>query len=929
MTFKKEIIQTMKTKLTILALSALLIAQCAIAKADKPQFVIADKGFAKAAIVIPKDAPKSAQYAAGQLAKYLNKITGANLPVTTKKVKGFNTIKVGFPYEGKLDEISIKVSNKNLMEITGEGPRGPAYAVFDFLETLGCGFWNREIETIPSSTNLTVEVGYEKTEAPFMEWRNLSTQVYGSIDDCLKMRANACSNISDQKWLDTLGCHRFHIEFSHSFGSRWLNAKKNDNYNKYLECYAQWDPPRTNRSAWAICPTNPKTVDVVCKEIEEYLNKNPWMTSISLSPADTPTYCRCPSCEKMIASDPSKAPTTLYIHFANQVARRLGKKWPKVKFLILAYMSTVNPPTGGIKCDPNVGIAYAQLWRNHGRPITSCERFTPNIEAWQKASDTFYYWEYYANFSDYIAFFPNWDIIDEAYKFYATHKFKGGFAQLPLTPNTPLGQHNVYIINRLQWDPTLDAQVLSSNYIENVYGRAAPDVRRFFDFATHCRDRQRWVWQGCYIRGSRHLLSAADVLTYYLLSKEVEKKISRDPLRRIMGHRFPCSALELMLFRYNDVLAVPKPRRFVMPTREELRHELLRRWGDSGSYYWSWWAERGDPLSFCKEFNKYAAVPTAAPIYEKPSFSVTAKEFNKNGSTVTLEKDQSGFEFARFIPEKRLNVTRTFMDTKTDCIGWEVHGGVTNRPYYCFAEMRVDARVKDDPAAAYFGIYNVPIYNGLQIKKNQEETGSMRVERQKGDYSWKLASLGKFDLTTGSLVWVMAGFVNPVGNTDVRRFTFVQPDLLEKTVSFPNGEESLYFDYRSIRANNKATIVRSNFDNFKYFRIASTNTATFDIPPKNFKDGEYYIFARARASVKKPLVFNAAQFTICTIDKNKVGTPIATECFSASIGELPWQLIPLGKHKLQAGVRIKLENLESEFVDWRDIVLVTPNVFEK
>lgn len=918
-----------KRLLQICTFSAILIAQCAIAKSDKPQFVIADKGFAKAAIVIPEDAPKSARYAAGQLAKYLNKITGANLPVATKKVKGFNTIKVGFPYEGKLDEISIKVSKKDLMEITGEGPRGPAYAVFDFLETLGCGFWNREIETIPSSTNLTVEVGYEKTEAPFMEWRNLSTQVYGSIDDCLKMRANACSNISDQKWLDTLGCHRFHIEFSHSFGSSWLNARKNDNYNKYLDCYAQWDPPRTNRSGWAICPTNPKTVTVVCKEIEEYLKTYPWTRSISLSPADTGTYCRCPSCEKMIASDPSKAPTTLYIHFANQVARRLGKKWPKVKFLILAYMSTVNPPTGDIKCDPNVGIAYAQLWRNHGRPITSCERFTPNIEAWQKVSDTFYYWEYYANFSDYIAFFPNWDIIDEAYKFYATHKFKGGFAQLPLTPNTPLGQHNVYIINRLQWDPTLDAQVLSSNYIENVYGRAAPDVRRFFDFATHCRDRQRWVWQGCYIRGSRHLLTDADVLTYYLLSKEVEKKISRDPLRRIIGHRFPCSALELMLFRYNDVLAVPKPRRFVMPTREELRHEFLRRWGDSGSYYWSWWAESGDPLSFFKEFNKYAPVPTAAPTYEKPSFSVTAKEFNKNGSTVTIEKDPSGFEFARFVQEKRLKVTRQFMDTKTDCIGWTVSGGMTNRPYYCFADMRVEARVKDDPAASYFGIYNIPIYNGIQIKKAVEETGSMRVERQLGDFSWRHASLGKFDLTTGSHVWVMAGFVNPVGNTDVRSFTFVQPDLLEKSISFPTGEESIYYNYRSIRANNEAKVMRDNFDNFRYFRVASTNTAYFDIPAKDFKNGEYYIFARARASVKKPLVFNAARFTICKINKDKTETPIATERFSASLGELPWQLVPLGKFNLEPGIRIKLEGLEADFFDWRDIVLVTPNVFEK
>ncbi len=900
----------------------------ATANAASDEFVIAENGFAKAAIVIPSDAPKSARYAARQLAKYLDQMTGANVPVADHPLRGYNTIRVGFPHDGPPEEIAISVRKRDLAEITGEGPRGPAYAVFDFLETLGCGFWNREIETIPSVSNLTVKVGYEKREAPAFHWRNLSTQVYGTLDDCLKMRANACSNVSDQKWLDTLGCHRVHEDINHSLACRWLKAKTNNNYDKHPEWYALYDPPRTNRSAWALCTTNPGTLDAICAEIDAYLEAHPWETSISLTPSDTGTYCRCPACAKVVDSDPSKVPTTLYIHFANKVARRLGPKWPKVKFIVLAYWSTVNPPTGGLRCDPNVGIGYAQLWRNHGRPVTSCERFTPNIENWQRVADTFYYWDYYANFSDYIAVFPNWDIIAEGYKFYASHKFKGGFAQLPLTPNTPLGQHNVYLINRLQWNPALDPEVLSSNYIDHVYGPAAAAVRDFRDFAITCRDRQRWVWQGCYIRDSRHLLSATDCITYFNLSKEVEKKLSRDPLRRIMGLRFPCSAYELLLFRYNDVLAAAPARKFKIPSREELKHELFRRWGDSGSYYWSWWAESNSPHKFFDAFLKEPAAPTPVPEYAAPSFSVEASAFNDNGSTVSLEKDETGFAFARFTPEKQLSTTRTFMDVKTDCAAWKVPEGITNTPYYCFADVRVDARFPEDPAAAYFGIYNVPIFNGLAIKGGTEEIGSMRIERPAGDTSWQFACLGKFDLNTGSKVWVMAGFVHPVGNTDVRRFTFVQPDLLEKSASFPTGEASSYFGQGSLRsAPESSQVLRDRFDNFKYLRVRVPGAAFFEVPKG--LSGDRYVFARVRASVRTPLVFNAGRFTVSRVKPDKTEETMASARFSGSSGELPWQLVCLGKISVESKMRFKLENGESDFCDWRDIVFITPDVFEK
>ena len=150
--------------------SAFCILHCALAlavatataSAANDEFVIAENGFAKAAIVVPKDAPKSARYAARQLAKYLDQMTGANVPVADRPLRGYNTIRVGFPHEGASEEIAISVPKRDLAEITGEGPRGPAYAVFDFLETLGCGFWSPDNETVPSETNLVLAAGYRQ-----------------------------------------------------------------------------------------------------------------------------------------------------------------------------------------------------------------------------------------------------------------------------------------------------------------------------------------------------------------------------------------------------------------------------------------------------------------------------------------------------------------------------------------------------------------------------------------------------------------------------------------------------------------------------------------------------------------------------------------------------------------------------------------------
>ena len=54
------------------------------------------------------------------------------------------------------------------------------------------------------------------------------------------------------------------------------------------------------------------------------------------------------------------------------------------------------------------------------------------------------------------------------------------------------------------------------------------------------------------------------------------------------------------------------------------------------------------------------------------------------------------------------------------------------------------------------------------------------VQGRKGDTSWRTLCLGKRRLYKGSRIWLMPGILHPSDYYDVREFTLVDPNLIEK-----------------------------------------------------------------------------------------------------------------------------------------------------
>ena len=128
---------------------------CAVCSA-----AIIENGKSTWSIYLPADARPAEKTAAKELQSYLQKASGVKLEITSA-VKGEKQILIGHSAAAekllpelkstkwKADEIMIAPAENNLI-LTGEQPRGPLYAVYEYLERNGFRFWTTKEESIPS-----------------------------------------------------------------------------------------------------------------------------------------------------------------------------------------------------------------------------------------------------------------------------------------------------------------------------------------------------------------------------------------------------------------------------------------------------------------------------------------------------------------------------------------------------------------------------------------------------------------------------------------------------------------------------------------------------------------------------------------------------------------------------------------------------------
>ncbi|NLN02265.1 MAG: DUF4838 domain-containing protein [Lentisphaerae bacterium] len=499
----------------------LLCAAAMLAVPSVRALDIVTGGRARAAVLVDPQATASAEKAAEEFIAYVEQMTGQKLARIDRPDTAWRTIRIGAP--GKFtrsDEIVVFVNRRGELEITGEGTRGPVYAVYKFLETFGVRYWSPWRETVPELKSITVPNSFKLNQVPAFESRNgwsVSDCGYDKSIGVWKMKMGQNAHVPK-------GFGTPHVvNISETMTRKYLKA------DKYFAEHPEWYAlVGGERKPTQICQSNPEAIEALIAEVRAELVANSNCTSISLASDDNDKFCRCDGCRKILAQDDC-GDTALELHVANQVARAIARDYPRAKVSILAYWTKERPPRK-MKIEPNVEVGMA-LGRNYAFPVTQSRDWMEKADGWARAADSrIYIWDYYANFRNFHEPRPDAINIVPNVRHYHSRGFLGASAQLSIGTFSLFGEMKAYLWSQAIWNPQVDADKIFDEFITANYGKGAGQVRQYWDLMVDALKKAEAPSMGNYGSNYEQWFTPEMMFTSWNLVNEALRLTEGDPL---------------------------------------------------------------------------------------------------------------------------------------------------------------------------------------------------------------------------------------------------------------------------------------------------------------------------------------------------------------------------------------------------------------
>ncbi len=362
MTLRKTYL--LRTALGALALAAALQSQAAL--------TLADKGESSYRIVIPAAAIPSERYAAEELQHYLQKITGAKLPIVTDaEAAAPQEILLGstarLPQaEAELkklgqDGFTLRTDGERLI-IAGGKPRGTLYGVYAVLEEkLGVRWYAPDFEVTPQTNHLELEAP-DETQVPPLENREVFwSEMMHNADFAARHRLNGNSYPLTEKHG---GRFAVYFPFVHSLE----NLIPQDLYKDHPEYFPLVRGER-KKGYVQRCLSNPDVVKLAKARVRQWIKEHPEASIISVSQNDAGDYCQCDQCKALDDQEGSHAGSLL--RFVNAVAEDIETDYPKVRIDTLAYQYTRKAPKT-LRPRHNVIIRLCSIECCFAHPLGTC-----------------------------------------------------------------------------------------------------------------------------------------------------------------------------------------------------------------------------------------------------------------------------------------------------------------------------------------------------------------------------------------------------------------------------------------------------------------------------------------------------------------------------------------------------------------------------
>jgi|GEM_PF-6151857 len=414
-----------------------------------------------------------------ELVETLNQITG-NPP-------GDKTRKITLTIDSRLapDGFRITTENGNL-QIAGGHNYGILYGVYAVLEDdLGCRWYEPGITFIPRYKSWQGIIK-DRTEVPaFPVVRDPFSALEINADWALHNRVIRMINnnlppelgnritfpqVKGEFWL----CHT-----THYFCPNSLFAVHPEYF--MVDADGRHSPDQ-------ICPCNATVRQLAAQKILATLDQNPKADYITLSMEDNLKYCHCPKCTAINRREGTDG--AAFWELANQVAAEMAQKHPEVKLIVLAYYATFAPPRH-MKLANNITIMYADI--NRPRMVPAAQgKNKQYLETWCRIAQAIIIWDYQADFTDFYRYVPSLRAVAQNLAYYQQFPQIKGVAVQGAYKNWGGARQGLraWVEAKLLWNPRLDYQKLTADYVQGVYGTAAPPIEKFYRYLDDWERRQ-------------------------------------------------------------------------------------------------------------------------------------------------------------------------------------------------------------------------------------------------------------------------------------------------------------------------------------------------------------------------------------------------------------------------------------------------------
>lgn len=482
---------------------------------DREKMQIALQGKAACRIVTQPGATVVEFYAAEELKKMLQQITGANFDVGQSSDDNLESVIVigpgplaqSFFPEIRLEtfreeQLTMRIRGGRLL-LAGGRPRGTLYAVYRFLqEACGVRWWAPWATHVPQDANLAID-SLQIEETPAFESRNVYWFSAFDRDWAVRNGLNAVAPKNVRLREEHGGCITYAAGekgFHHTF---FELVPPEEYFEKHPEWFSlingQRRHPEGGKHRSQLCTTNPELRDFLIRRLREWLKESPGASSVSISQDDTFAdwggACQCPACKAI--DDREGSFSGSIIALLNHIAERLGPEFPGIGFDTLAYRYTRQAPRT-LKPLPNVIVRLCSIECNVAAPLddSSNRAFAQDIKDWSRICDRLYVWDYTTNFIHYLLPHPNWFSLGPNMRFFHQHNVRGIFAQGAFQScGAEMAELRAWMLARLMWNPYQDELKLIDEFLCGYYGRAADVIRQYLDLL---RDATKGFYMNCY-----------------------------------------------------------------------------------------------------------------------------------------------------------------------------------------------------------------------------------------------------------------------------------------------------------------------------------------------------------------------------------------------------------------------------------------------